>query len=86
VVLFDIGALGLTSLPPSGLASRVLIVAAILNPVDAVRTGTLLAVEVPPLAPLPSHSCDGATGGRSMLLWRGAVALAGVKLERADIC
>ena len=45
VVLFDVAALGVASLLPSGLASRVLIVGAILNPVDAVRTGTLLAVE-----------------------------------------
>ena len=45
VVLFDVVALGVASLLPSGLASRVLIVGAILNPVDAIRTGTLLAVE-----------------------------------------
>jgi Cu-processing system permease protein len=45
VVLFDDAALGIASLLPSGLASRVLMVAAIINPVDAVRTGTLLAVE-----------------------------------------
>jgi Cu-processing system permease protein len=45
VVLFDLAALGLASLLPSGTASRVLIAAAILNPVDAVRTGALLAIE-----------------------------------------
>jgi Cu-processing system permease protein len=45
VVLFDVAVLALASLLPSGPASRVLMVAAILNPVDAVRTGTLLAVE-----------------------------------------
>jgi Cu-processing system permease protein len=45
VVLFDIGALGVASLLPSGLASRVLIVAVLVNPVDAVRTGTLLGIE-----------------------------------------
>ena len=45
VVLFDVAALGVASLLPSGLASRVLIVGRDLNPVDAVRTGTLLAVE-----------------------------------------
>jgi Cu-processing system permease protein len=45
VVLFDVAALGLASLLPSGPASRVLMVGAIFNPVDAVRTGTLLAVE-----------------------------------------
>ncbi len=45
VVLFDLGALGLASLLPSGTASRVLIVSAIVNPVGAVRTGVLLAIE-----------------------------------------
>ncbi len=43
VVVFDIGALGIASLLPSGAASRVLIVSALINPVDAVRTGALLA-------------------------------------------
>jgi Cu-processing system permease protein len=45
VVLFDIGALGAASLLPSGPASRLLIVSALINPVDAARTGTLLLVE-----------------------------------------
>lgn len=45
VVLFDIAALGVASMLPSGVASRLLIIAAIVNPVDAIRTGTLLAVE-----------------------------------------
>jgi Cu-processing system permease protein len=45
VVLFDVAALGLASLLPSGPASRVLIVGVLVNPVDAVRTATLLAVE-----------------------------------------
>jgi hypothetical protein len=45
VVLFDVAALGLASLLPSGAASRVLIVGVLVNPVDAVRTGTLLAIE-----------------------------------------
>jgi Cu-processing system permease protein len=45
VVLFDVAALGLASLLPSGAASRVLIVSVLLNPVDAVRTGSLLAIE-----------------------------------------
>jgi Cu-processing system permease protein len=45
VVLFDLAALGLASLLPSGSASRVLIVAVLVNPVDAVRTGTLLVIE-----------------------------------------
>lgn len=45
VVLYDVAALGLASLLPSGAASRLLILAALLNPVDAVRTGTLLGIE-----------------------------------------
>jgi Cu-processing system permease protein len=45
VVLFDVVALGVASLLRSGTASRVLITAVIINPVDAVRTGTLLGVE-----------------------------------------
>ena len=45
VVLFDIGALALASLLPSGPASRVLIGAVLVNPADAVRTGSLLAIQ-----------------------------------------
>jgi Cu-processing system permease protein len=45
VVLFDVAALGLASLLPSGPASRVLIVGVLLNPVDAVRTAALLGIE-----------------------------------------
>jgi len=44
-VVFDVAALGLASLLPSGLASRVLILAVLVNPADAVRTGALLAAE-----------------------------------------
>ncbi|MFI5120258.1 MAG: ABC transporter permease [Thermoanaerobaculia bacterium] len=45
VVLFDVAALGVASLLPSGPASRVLIVSVLVNPADAVRTGTLLGLE-----------------------------------------
>lgn len=45
VVLLDVAALGAASLLPSGTASRLLIVAVIANPVGAVRTGALLAIE-----------------------------------------
>jgi Cu-processing system permease protein len=45
VVVFDVAALGLASLLPSGFASRVLILGVLLNPADAVRTGALLAAE-----------------------------------------
>ena len=45
VVLFDVAALGAATLLKSGNASRLLISATLVNPVDAVRTGTLLAIE-----------------------------------------
>jgi Cu-processing system permease protein len=45
VVLFDVAALGAASLLPSGQASRLLIVSVLVNPVDAVRAGTLLGAE-----------------------------------------
>jgi Cu-processing system permease protein len=45
VLLYDVAALGVASLLPSGRASRLLILAVLLNPVDAVRTGTLLGIE-----------------------------------------
>ncbi len=45
VGLFDLAALGAASLLRSGHASRLLIVAVLVNPVDAVRTATFLAVE-----------------------------------------
>ena len=69
VILFDVAALGAASLLPSGLASRVLMSAAIVNPVDAVRTAVLLVVEGP-----------GAFGGASIAFLRftgGAGAAAG---------
>src|SRR6202162_3902255 len=45
VGLFYVAALGAATLLPSGSASRLLIAATLVNPVDAVRTGTLLAIE-----------------------------------------
>ncbi|HKF45200.1 MAG TPA: ABC transporter permease subunit [Thermoanaerobaculia bacterium] len=45
VAIFDVAALGAATLLKSGNASRVLITATLINPVDAVRTGTLLAIE-----------------------------------------
>ena len=45
VVLFDVAALGIASLLRSGPASRVLMTAALINPVDAVRTGALLGIQ-----------------------------------------
>jgi Cu-processing system permease protein len=45
VILFDIAALSVASLLRSGSASRLLISATLMNPVDAARTGALLAIE-----------------------------------------
>jgi Cu-processing system permease protein len=45
VVLLDVAALGVASLLRSGPASRLLILATLVNPVDAVRTGALLAIQ-----------------------------------------
>lgn len=45
VVLFDVAALGVATLLPSGAASRLLILSVLANPIDAVRTGTLLGIE-----------------------------------------
>ena len=45
VVMFDLAVLGVASLLRSGSASRLLISATLINPVDAARTGALLAIE-----------------------------------------
>ncbi len=95
VVLYDAAALAIASLLPGGLASRVLIVAAIANPVDAVRTGTLMAIEG--TAAFGSASLallrftSGATGAAlwlfaSVVLWVVLpFTLAAARLKRADI-
>lgn len=45
VVLFDVAALGVASFLPSTAASRVLIGSVLVNPIGAVRTGTLLGIQ-----------------------------------------
>ena len=45
VMLFDVAALGLASLLRSASASRLLITATLINPIDAARTGALLAID-----------------------------------------
>ncbi len=95
VVLYDAAALAVASLLPGRLASRLLVVAAIVNPVDAVRTATLMAIEG--TAAFGSASLaflrftSGATGAAVWLL--GSVglwvalpfAIAAARLRRADI-
>jgi len=95
VVLFDIAALGAASFLPSGLASRTLMIAAVVNPVDAVRTGTLLGVEGTTAFGAASLAFLRFTGGPlaaaavltlSVLVWIVAPLAIGVaRLRRADI-
>ncbi|MCL4812333.1 MAG: ABC transporter permease subunit [Vicinamibacteraceae bacterium] len=95
VVLFDIAALGVASLLRSGHASRLLVAAVLLNPVDAVRTGTLLGIEGDAAFGAASLAFFRIAGGRtwaasalllSVAVWSVApVALAIWRLRRADL-
>ncbi|MFN8095248.1 MAG: ABC transporter permease subunit [Vicinamibacteria bacterium] len=91
VVLVDLAALGAASLLPSGTASRVLILASILNPVGAVRTGALLGIEgtgafgAASLALLRfTHGAAGAAAclGLSLVFWLVAPTLLAVRRLR----
>jgi Cu-processing system permease protein len=59
VMLLDVVSLGAASLLRSGSASRLLITATLINPVDAARTGALLAIDG-----------SAAFGAASLALWR----------------
>jgi len=95
VVLVDLAALGAASLLPSGKASRVLILASLLNPVGAVRTGTLLGIEGTGAFGAASLALLRFTGGPwGAAVWLGAsllfwlivpTALALRRLRRADV-
>ena len=95
VVLFDVAALGLASLLRSGTASRVLIVSVLVNPVGALRTGALLALQGTTAFGSASLAflrfTRGTVGaglllGGSLLLWTVVpLALATRRLSRADI-
>jgi Cu-processing system permease protein len=95
VVLYDVVALGLASLLPSGSASRLLIVAVLANPVDAIRTGTLLGIEGTAAFGAASLAFLRFTGGSlnagwllslSLLAWLVLPAtLAVYRLKRADL-
>jgi Cu-processing system permease protein len=95
VVLFDVAALGIASLLRSGPASRVLMVAALVNPVDAVRTGALLGIQGTAAFGAASLALlrftHGATGAAvaiasSLVLWMVVpAALAARRAIRADI-
>jgi len=95
VVLFDVAALGLASLLPSGPASRVLIVAVLVNPVDAVRTASLLGIEGAAAFGAASLAflrfTKGPWGaatllGLSLFLWMTVPALAAIaRLRKMDV-
>lgn len=95
VVLYDVAALGLASMLPSGTASRLLITAALANPVDAIRTGTLLAIEGPAAFGPASTALLRFSGGphgaaalivASLLFWLTVPAAVGARrLARADL-
>jgi Cu-processing system permease protein len=95
VVLFDLAALGAASLLPSGYASRLLIVSVLANPVDAIRTGALLATSGTNAFGSASLAflrfTRGTTGAgvllsMSILLWTVLPALfAARRLKRRDL-
>jgi Cu-processing system permease protein len=95
VILFDVAALGAASLLPSGMASRLLVAAALVNPVDAVRTGALLGIEGAAAFGAASLAFLRITGGPvraglllalSLLAWTLVPLWVAVRrLERADV-
>lgn len=95
VVLFDLVALGVASLLPSGPASRVMIVSVLVNPADAVRTGALLGIEGTAAFGAGSLALLRFTRGPagagvlltlSLLVWLTVpVLLAARRLSRADL-
>jgi Cu-processing system permease protein len=95
VLLFDVAALGAASMLSSGAASRLLVVAAIVNPVDAIRTATLFASDGTSAFGAASLAFFRLTGGvwwaafwliGSVVVWIAAPLLvAMVRLHRADL-
>jgi Cu-processing system permease protein len=95
VILFDLAALGVASLLRSGAASRLLMTAALLNPVDAGRTAAYLAIEGTSAFGGASLALLRFTGGErmvalltaaSLVLWTAVPAwIAARRLGRADL-
>jgi Cu-processing system permease protein len=95
VVLFDVAALGVASVLPSGPASRVLIGAVLVNPVSAARIGLLLSIEGTAAFGTASLAFLRFTRGPvnagvllalSLLLWTVVpTALASWRLSRTDV-
>ena len=65
VVFFDLAALGVASLLPSGTASRVLMVAAVVNPLGAVRTGRYWASRAPAPSARPRSRSSASPAARA---------------------
>lgn len=94
-MLYDLAALGIASFLPSGYASRLLIVSAIANPVDAVRTAAAFAAEGTAAFGAASLAflrfTRGAANaalllGASLLAWIVLPAILAMRsLDRADI-
>jgi Cu-processing system permease protein len=95
VVMFDVAVLGVASLLRSGSASRLLITATLINPVDAARTGSLLAIEGTAAFGAASLALLRFTGGAgmaaalvamSLVAWLVAPLVVAMRaLSRADI-
>lgn len=95
VALFDVAALGVSAWLPSGAAARVLMSAVVVNPVGAVRTGVMLALDGKAAFGAASLAflrfTGGATGAGAWLLGSIAcwiivpLALAARRLGRADV-
>jgi Cu-processing system permease protein len=95
VVLFDVAALGVASMLRSGSASRLLMISVLVNPVDAVRTAALLAIDGTAAFGASSlalfrftHGAAGAAAliALSVLTWIVVpVGAAAWRLVRADI-
>ena len=95
VVLFDVVVLAIATLLPSGYASRLLVAAVVINPADAIRTATLLAIQGKAAFGAASLALLRLTGGpagaglllaASSLFWVLApLALAARRIERADL-
>jgi Cu-processing system permease protein len=94
-LLFDLAALAVASMLRSGTASRVLITAALVNPIDAIRTGTLLAIEGTAAFGAASLALlrftNGASGAFALVALSAAawtivpLWIAGRRLARADL-
>jgi Cu-processing system permease protein len=94
-LVFDIVVLGAATMLRSGDASRLLIVSALVNPIDAIRTGAFLGVEgtaaFGPASQALFRFTHGPIGAAeliaaSLILWIVApMAVAGRRLRRIDI-